>query len=225
LVEGILDNNEECTVFADKLLSDDGFDPYLQDEATLWILHYNLVKKGYATSYYLIFNELRKERIEFNEDQFVNFVKRKLIATPNLFNANTIKSDFDVFHKLYVGTQSQDKEDVIAGIMRELRLVKSNNRVCSIQDNEKTEIPDIVLMYVLLENPDFGLSVNLESMVSGHNTIGSIFAINRTGLLNKIESLVQQHDFLVFKDDAGIKELQFKNKPDPITILENYYAN
>ena len=45
----IIDQNDTPTVFANKLLSEKGWDPYMEDEATLWLLHYNLVKKGMAS--------------------------------------------------------------------------------------------------------------------------------------------------------------------------------
>lgn len=38
---------DELTDFAHRLLSDGGYDPYMEDEGTLWLLHYQLVKKGF----------------------------------------------------------------------------------------------------------------------------------------------------------------------------------
>src|SRR4051812_26423424 len=60
----LMTNDEKPTPFADRLLSENGWDPYLEDEASLWLLHYHLVRKGLASSYDLIFNEFRREKIE-----------------------------------------------------------------------------------------------------------------------------------------------------------------
>ena len=73
----LLTTSDDLTPLAHKLLADDGYDPYLEDEGTLWLLHYELVRKGFASSYSIVFNELRREKIEFTSTNFVSFVKRK----------------------------------------------------------------------------------------------------------------------------------------------------
>lgn len=224
----LLGEGDKLTDFAHWLFSDEGKDPYLEDDANLWLLHYNLVRKGYASSYNLIFNELRKERIEFNKDSFIKFIQNKF---DSVISINSLGTDFEVFIKLYVGTESsKDKEDVVAGILPDLRLVRVIQRekqptLYHIETNEKEELPEEVLLFALLSDADIGLSVNLDSLERDYNSVGSIFAINRTGLVQKIESLCSRYHFLVYKDDAGVRELQFKSKPDPYEILKKYYVH
>jgi len=227
----LLEDQSESTVLAELLLDDEGYDPFIEDDATLWLLHYHLVKKGFATTYCLIFNEFRKERIEFTEEHFVKFVQWKSeTSMPYQFNPNTVKSDFEVFQKLYLGSIAlKDKEDIISGILAELQLVRTLDRsnkqaFYHIEETEREDLPPEILLYAILDNEDYGMSVNFETLMTGYNSPGSIFAINRTGLLQKIEALVQEFDFLVFKDDAGVRELQFKIKPEsPFNILNSYY--
>lgn len=73
----LLTTADELTDFAHKLLSDDGYDPYMEDEGTLWLLHYQLVKKGFASTYSIVFNELRREKIEFTKDNFISYINHK----------------------------------------------------------------------------------------------------------------------------------------------------
>ncbi len=223
----LLGEGDELTDFAHWLFSETGKDPYLEDDASLWLLHYNLVRKGYATSYNLIFNELRKERIEFNKDSFIKFIQNKF---DTVISVNSLGTDFEVFLKLYVGTESsKDNEDVVAGILTDLRMVRTIHRdkqptLYHIETNEKVDLPEEVLLFALLNDPEIGLSVSLDSLERDYNSVGSIFAINRTGLVQKIESLCSKYDFLVYKDDAGIRELQFKEKRSAFEILNDYYA-
>jgi hypothetical protein len=44
------------------------------------------------------------------------------------------------------------------------------------------------------------------------NSPGSIFALNRSGLVNKIADMVDNFKDITFTDQAGIKELQFKKQ-------------
>ena len=73
----IIDNKDIPTKFGKRLFDDEnGYDPFLEDEASLWLLHYQLVKSGFASIYSIIFNEFRKEKLFFNKEIFVNYVKR-----------------------------------------------------------------------------------------------------------------------------------------------------
>src|ERR1700755_2854065 len=40
----ITDGRDELTDFGKLLLADDGYDPFLEDEGSIWLLHYYLVK-------------------------------------------------------------------------------------------------------------------------------------------------------------------------------------
>lgn len=227
LSEGV----DKMTEFADALFSDNGHDPYLEDDASLWLLHYHLVRRGYATSYNLIFNEFRREKVEFTKEAFVRFMRTKAETDlPFAFNKNTIESDFDVFVKLYIGSEStKDKEEIVSGIFPELNLVRVIQRekmasLFHIETNEKEGIPEEVILYAIVTDPGIGLSVNLDNLEKGYNSVGSIFAINRTGLVDKIERLCTRYPNMVYKDDAGVRELQFKKKPHWIEVLNDYYG-
>lgn len=230
----ILSASDELTEFAHRLLSDDGYDPYLEDEGTLWLLHYQLIKRGFASTYAIIFNELRREKIEFTKDNFVSLVNRKSeLEKAFVVNDKTLFEDFSVFLKMYLRSEIQikDKEESFSGLLTELDLVKYIRKgrdgidFYVIENSERSEIPDEIILYAILENENFELSINLNTMEQNSNSIVSVFAINRPGLFNKIENITKKFKEMVFNDHAGIKELQFKNKPTPYSILDIYYAN
>jgi hypothetical protein len=43
-------------------------------------------------------------------------------------------------------------------------------------------------------------------------------------MMNKISEIVSEFKNITFTDQAGIKELQFKNKSNAYTILDKYYG-
>lgn len=228
----LLTTNEELTDFAHKLFSDDGYDPYMEDEGTLWLLHYQLVKKGFASTYSIVFNELRREKIEFTKDNFISYIKRKSETEKSFpVNEKTLQADFSVFSKMYwrSDTQNKNREDSFLGLLTELNLVKCYNKgkeeFYIIENSERAEIPDEIILYAILDNENFDLSLNLNSIEHNNNSVGTIFAINRPGLLSKIENFTSKFPNIVFNDQAGVKELQFKKKPIPYSILDKYYAN
>src|SRR5947209_5279637 len=50
----LLTSDDKLTDLAHKIFADEGYDPYIEDEATLWLLHYQLVTKGFASSYQIM---------------------------------------------------------------------------------------------------------------------------------------------------------------------------
>jgi hypothetical protein len=227
----IIDSKDIPTEFGKRLFDNErGYDPFLEDEASLWLLHYQLVKNGFASIYSLIFNEFRKEKLFFNKETLVNYVKRIGESNPDLnFNENTVAKDFIVFANLYKNDpESKDVEDSFSGILSEIELLKTTGKGKDeqffIENSERDNLPESIVLYAILDNPIYGNSISLNSLEFDNNSPGSIFALNRSSLMNKISDIVDGFKNITFTDQAGIKELQFKNKVDPYTILDSYYG-
>lgn len=235
----LIDSEDHLTPLATLIFDDiTGYDPYLEDEATLWLLHYHLIKNRYASTYSLIFNEFRREKMEFVNENYVSFIKRKSeTETGFTFNQNTISSDFEVFKKMYyTDTVNKQSEDDYSGLLTELGLLKSYSKINPvtgiknerketfyIENSERKNIPAEMFLYAIIDNPNYGMSVNLNSIEQDYDSLGSIFAVNHAGILNKIYEITEMFDYVNFTDNAGIKELQFKYKPSLFDLLRNYY--
>ncbi|VFA44192.1 DUF4007 family protein [Chryseobacterium indologenes] len=236
----IIDNKDKLTKFGIKIFdTENGYDPFLEDEASLWLLHYQLIKTGLASIYTIIFNEFRKEKLFFTKETFLNFLKRIHEVNPELsFNENTVAKDFTVFLNMYKNDEnSNDVEDSFSGILSEIGLLKTiyssiedekgkkiKIEQFQIENNERDGLPDAVVLFSILDNSNFGNSISLNSLEFDANSPGSIFALNRSGLVNKISDIVIDNKNIIFTDQAGIKELQFKNKPDVYSVLDKYYG-
>jgi hypothetical protein len=227
----VIDNKDIPTEFGKRLFDDEnGYDPFLEDEASLWLLHYQLVKNGFSSIYTIIFNEFRKEKLFFNKETFVNYIKRIGESAPDLnFNENTVAKDFMVFANLYKSDpESKDVEDSFSGILSELELLKTTGKGKDeqffIENIERDNLPETIVLFTILDNPNYGNSISLNSLEFDFNSPGSIFALNRTGLVNKIKEIVSTFKEITYTDQAGIKELQFKNKLDAYAILDISYG-
>lgn len=227
----VIDNKDIPTEFGKRLFDDEnGYDPFLEDEASLWLLHYQLVKNSFASIYSLIFNEFRKEKLLFSKETFVNYVKRIGESNPDLsFNENTVAKDFIVFSNLYKSDpDSKNVEDSFSGILSEIELLKTTGKGKDeqfyIENTERDNLSEAVVLFTILDNSNYGNSISLNSLEFDLNSPGSIFALNRAGLMNKISDMSDDFQEITFTDQAGIKELQFKIKPGAYTILDSYYG-
>lgn len=227
----LIDLKDILTPLAQGVFANDGWDPFLEDDASLWLLHYHLVTHNFASTYNIIFNAFRKEKIEFNKSIYTQYIQRRSEIEPALnISNNTIADDFSAFIKMYIGTDSanRDIEDSYSGLLTDLNLVNSFSKEKSdfyfIENTERDSLPDLIFLYAILANPGYGNSISMISLEQDENSPGNVFALSRAGIMNKITSLVSKYKFISFNDHAGIKELQFKTKPDPISILEEYYG-
>ncbi len=227
----VIGTNDQITEFGDLLLRENGFDEYLEDDASLWLLHYHLVKSNFASIYSLVFNEFRREKIQFNRDNYTAFVRRKAEADKNInFNEKTIRDDFDVFKKLYLTATEQGNsiEDSFSGLLTDLRLVKTVGRgkdeLFYIENGDRESLPVEILLYSILENDNYGLSISVNNLEQDQNSPVALFALNRVSLVNKINEAADKYkDFITYTDHAGIKELQFRTDVEPLDMLRYYY--
>jgi len=226
----LLTSEDQLTQLATNLLDDAGWDPYLEDETSLWLLHYHLIKKGMASSYSFIFNEVRKEKIEFSKEAYIGFLKRKAEQTGTFqVNPKTALEDFGVLTKMYIRPSSNTKEDIFTGLFTELELInetgKKGTEIYAVENKSRDQLPEELLLYIILDNEENGTSVSVSKIENDPNNIGSVLAISRTGIANKLESIAKAYPFVVYSDHAGIRELQIKETVIPFDILNNYYAN
>jgi len=233
---GLLDENDNLNELAEFLFDDKCRDPFIEDFGTVWLLHYYLVKTGKAAIYNLAFNEFRKERFEFTDNQLHNFLKRKCEARDINYNENTINSDIKVFFRSYIKPTEgkMDIEDDFSGLLIDLDLVRhskvrtpEHNRLIDwykIESDERSELPYQVVLYTILDNSSYGNSVSFKELQIGNNSPGLVFAMNAEGLFNKIEQIIENYTQIVFTETAGNRVLQFNSKPDKWAVLNDYYT-
>ena len=231
---GLLDEHNELTHFADYLFGENGKDPYLENSGTLWLLHYLLVKTERASLYYLVFNEFLKERVELNKNHLEAFVNRKCIEENFSVSENSIRKDIGVFFKNYLCPKNKftNIEDDFSGILIDLYLIQElsvaetgGNSWYKIESSEREEIPKEILLFAILDNHENQSSISFQKLLNDYHSVGSVFLITPNGLVRKIEEIIKEYPEVIFTDDAGIKEMQFKTKLNKWSILNDYYAS
>jgi hypothetical protein len=231
----IIDNNEVITPLATLILGENGADPYLEDFGTIWLLHYNLIKTNKASIYSFIFNEFRKERVDFTKDQLHGYLKRKCTEiSPSSYNVNTITTDINVFFRNYVKPHKDDKieiEDDFSGIMIDLDLVKTYKQRMDqtmttrykIEAQERLDLPAEIVLYAILDNYGEQKTISFRELLSGFNSPGSVFALTAENLYFQITLLINKYKEIVYTETAGNQVLQIKGNLTKENILNEYY--
>ena len=235
---GLLDLNNERTEFADRIFDEKrGYDPYIENLATVWLLHYSLIKTNKASVYSLFFNDFRKGRTDFTKEQFLAYLKRILEGEDQKsINPNTLNADISVFIRNYLKPSFKetkiDIEEDFSSLMIDLDLMKSykaENAEGKIVDWYKVEnstqddLPPEVVLFSILNNPAYAKSISFKELMVGPNSPGSIFALNEEGLYRKLDAIVKKTKGLTYTETAGIRELQVKSSVNKWDILDGYF--
>ncbi len=216
------------------LIGSRGKDPYLENMATLWLLHHRLITNQVASIYSLVFNEFRREKTEFTRDQLLMFIRRKCEQSGVPFNRETVERDIGVFLKTYLsqGGSRSNLEDDVLGLFVDLELVEELETADDIRvkryrivSSDRPSLPAEIVLSCILMNESYGDSVSFYELLNGFNSVGSIFALSADGLMSKIELLTGKLRSLTYKEDAGVRLVQFKSKSDPWQLIKEFYES
>jgi hypothetical protein len=226
-----ISNNGELSEFGRRIFSLDGLDEYLENISTLWLLHYFLLKKDFATLYKLTFLEFRKTRIsaEFSEEQIVDFIAKLTVRNGLKVSVNSIENDVKVLIRNYVPlykSGSKSLEDDFSSLLINLDLITKVNDSFIDGSQEfrflydaKSNFPAKVFLFAIMDKFENQMSISVNDL---QIEVSDMFLCNREGTESKLFEL-QEMGYLVYKDDAGRKEIQIKKETSKWSILNDCY--
>lgn len=235
---GLLDSNNSRTELANYIFDEkNGYDPYIENLATVWLLHYSLIKTNKASVYSLFFNDFRKGRTDFTKEQFLSYVRRILEGEGQKnINSNTINSDISVFIRNYLKPSFKetkiDIEEDFSSLMIDLDLMKSykaenaEGKIVEwykVENSLQVDLPPEIVLFSILDNDAYSKSISFKELLVGPNSPGNIFALNEEGLYQKLDTIVKNTKGLTYTETAGIRELQIKSSITKWDILNGYY--
>lgn len=220
--------NDELTPLAHRIFSDrNGFDRYLEDINTLWLLHYSLIKTSIASLYHLLFLEFQRERKEFDRQSLHLFIKRKCSVPEqkNVYNENTVKKDINVLLQNYVSPDSLKSLEDFSALMIGLNLIvrsedDDEKERYSFNDIKGINIAQQIIHYTILDIKGEDNTVSFDKL----KELSLLFCMPLPDLIKVIKSLESTGKYGIhYTDNSGIKNVQFTQKTDKYQVLSDYY--
>lgn len=222
------------TVLGEALMADDGWDPFLEDPGTLWLLHWQLASKpSPGTTWYWTFNHA--PQLEFNKQELLGWLS-KLVAQQGWSRVaeSSLKRDIDCFLRTYVPTKPSKKiplEDTLDCPLVELGLIREfstkGNHV--IVRGEHASLPDAVFTHALcvfIERSELtSKTIPIDSISFKPGSPGRVFCLSEEALLRRLERLDEATDgLMVFDETAGLRQVLIHDMPDEDDLLHHYYS-
>ena len=234
---GLLDKSNSITEFSKKIFRErGGLDSFIESLATIWLLHYSLIKTNRSSLYNIFFNDFRKGRTDFTKEQLLSFMKRQIEDEAKSVNDNTLNNDISVFIRSYLKPSYKDTkieiEEDFLSLMIDLDLMKSyksenaEGKIVEwyqVENKIQVDLPAEVVFFAILDNSNYGKSISFQELLNGFNSPGVIFALNEEGLYNKLDTIVNTYKGITMSETAGIRELQLKTIFNKWDIINDYY--
>ena len=221
--------NDKITWLGDYLFDEKkGKDKYLEDIATLWLLHFNLVFSEEATLYKMFFCGVQRERTHFEREQVLTYVKLRMVEAGKmtLFNANTVKKDFGVLMQNYTLPRKPQSNEDFSSLLIDLDLIRQNaeGKDYFFNVDGKRMVTKEIFLYGLLklkeQEGDYTLSFD-----TIQERIGLVFCMQDFETIEMLKQLAGNYSqYFAYSDVAGIKQVQFTKDLDVKQVLDDYYG-
>ena len=211
---------------------DSGEDPFLEDQGTLWLLHWLLASNTeMATAISWFFSKYHKASFDQGELRAAlsSYLQESMIKKRPA--AATLKSDISVLARLYAKTQMAIvAEDVLDSPLSELGLIFEHGKSgysSTFQDH--SDLPSEIVGFAILQLMAFRGSniVPLEELVQSAEHFvspASVFRLNEAAFMLKLEELARIYpDNFVLRDTAGLRQLYLNDSMSATDLLKAYY--
>lgn len=214
------------TPLGNALFSPHGWDPYLEDPATLWLLHWLLVSKPErATTWYFAFTKFSAEY--FTRDTLVDWLL-KTVPMDNGARVTiaSLRRDVEVFLKTYCpspSTREVPLEDTFECPLVELGLLKEIERGhFQFIRGPKPSLPDAIFVYALSDFWQRSVphlqTLSFEKILHEGGSPGGVLKLSENALGERLERLPRWTG-LSFDETAGTRNVLRQNMRAEFNLL------
>ncbi|MEM8779050.1 MAG: DUF4007 family protein [Cyanobacteria bacterium P01_G01_bin.49] len=224
--------NDRPSDFGKQLLSNKGYDPFLENPASLWLLHWNLLKPTCdAAAWYYTFNLFRS--VEFYAEDLSSGLRSYQETSSKATAESSLKKDINCILRMYVQQKATKGliEDSIDCPFSELGLIHTAGelkRYTFRVGTKATLSPDIIVAACLdyASRVSYGTkTLALSRLLYDVGSPGMVFKLTEEALCDAIERVARYNNQVALSDTAGLIQFSFNDEPWELAkdILEQYY--
>ena len=200
------------------------YDPYIEDEFTLWLLHANIVRNySQATSWNLFFNEITVS--EFTREELFSLMRDKIIeatgeASPS---ERSIQDDCSAILSMYLEEQcGDDPEDKKISPFSVLGLINTDGKNYRKTRPNTNKISPFFFFYLIQKELCREDKLSISMISEGENMPGKLLNLNRIAVNDLLDQLANM-EYLIVNRTAGIDMVYPTEKGKAADVLNIYY--
>jgi hypothetical protein len=206
------------------LLAEEGLDPYLEDPATLWLLHWQIAtNRARATTWFWTFSYFHEP--EFTREALASALFKWTQTLPGKQVAeSSVRRDVEVFLRTYVPSRHSRghlAEDSLDCPLVELGIItqSGDGQTYRFRRGSQQGLPDGILLYAVLSFWE-GFSpaaetLALHDVARQPGSPGRLFKIDESSLVERLEDIeTQTEGALSYSETAGLRQLYRRRRLD-----------
>jgi len=234
-------SNLQLTDLGNRMVTDTGWDPYLEDPGTLWLLHWQLASNLTRTlMWHLTFCAYHE--IEFTKKQLTAFMSKQLERRQITITTSAVEREIDVCLRTYVSTTRRTTADGISEETLDCPLVELDlirflpeDNVYRFNIGGKATLPTEVFGYALFKFLPKVIgnrrTVTVDKCLYENGSPGQIFKLDENSVIEHLETMERLTDGrLRLQETAGLRQLYLEYETEnwlesaALDLLGRHYA-
>ena len=236
-------NNLKVTPLGERLMGANGFDPFMEDSQTLWLIHWNFSSHRENPIFAWDFLMNRWQEPEIASMRVVDaFVKETRSKGRNLSRV-TLKEHFDVFLHTYLptrGTKGDILEDNLDCPLIELDLIRQvgerttdgqngkREPVYAFNRDHKPQLSQALFVYCLNDFwntcHDQEGTLSFREVASGYGSPGQVFKLPEQEIVNRLDNIENDTGGAIrFHESVNVSQLRREKKINSENLLNSIY--
>jgi hypothetical protein len=221
------------TDIARRLLLNRGWDPFLEDDASLWLIHWLLVTNpSTGTTWQLLFS--RFNRPDFTRREIAGYIRAFVEKESLKVGDSVVERDVDCLMRTYVAGAGARKQAVAEETfdcpLLQLNLVQSSpdGELYRFAIGPKPSLPAAVFAFALHEYFDIARAgrntMSVQECLYGEGSPGQVFKLDENSLIQYVEEMEDSMGGSIALDEtAGLKQIYRRQSFEPVKVLDDYY--
>lgn len=233
------------TEFGEILLGEDGFDPYLEDIQTLWLIHWKLSTQVEEPLFAWDYLLNRWQEPDLTRTSVLRTFQREVDRYDKKRSLVTLEQHFDTFLHTYTptrGRKGQIQEDNLDCPLVELELIQKigerefdrtsgkRDSIYAFRREPKPEIGDKLFAYCLY---DFFVrrhqnesTLSFREVAIGLGSPGQIFKLPECDLYERLEGLkAQTNGLFSYQESASIQQIRKHGNVQEKMLIKSIYKH
>ncbi len=223
------------TDLGERLFGEHGWDPYMEDPATLWLLHWLLLAAPcHLPVWWLAFNDFHA--VEFTDDQLEQVIGAQLEATQwRTPHPSSLRKDVRALLRTYTPAARSARtaiDDILDCPLRELRLLGRSEATDRYRfaTGPKPSLPPTVVTFAALDYVERTApgtrTITVTQLAHESGGPGKAFKLTESHLREAIHSVATNSANIELTAVAGVPQLSWDGSPGETAraTMDDYYG-
>ena len=228
------------TPLADAILGDNGLDPFLENDGTLWVIHHHLTQTPRSLMTYYVFNHFIPSNPRFTKETLIQYFRSYVFNTlqaptekqesnfkykTGVFSYKSLSRHINAFLRMYIEPEDANLEGLLANPLWYLNILQRQGEDTFIFN--ESEIPVEMFAYCLLSFWEASFphtkAVDFKSLYMPSSPL-VIFKLSENATVAHLESLENITDGnLQYRVSANLRQVYKKRNITAMDMLSKYY--